>query len=356
MKRIALLFFCVSILIMPLVATGSADASELSDYWAKVEAKAKEEGKLVIAASYSENIPEFKKKYPEIEVQFLPLRGGQGLAKIRAEQAAKAYTIDIDVTASSLLRIMAKQRMLQDIGPLPEVEDPSSKFLFDPVGEKGIAYDRGSASGMIFNTNLVPPGTEPKRWKDLADPKWKGKMTVDDPGVPGIANRWFSLMHPMYGEEWLKKVLFENEPAFFKRSDGAIKITARGEYHLAVSLGFQGVYRVLKATPNAPIKFYYPEEGAILSLLGAALINNAPHPNAARVYINWRMSVEGQKNRAHNDFSVPLRYGVDVPYPQFQNLKRLKMLKPFPPTFELDLKTSGAMRKLFKDMKTAARK
>ncbi|MBW2031686.1 MAG: extracellular solute-binding protein, partial [Deltaproteobacteria bacterium] len=281
MKRVILAAVCLVVLVVPMVVSGSEKKGNPKDYWARMEAEARREGKLVIAASYSEDIPGFKKKYPEIDVQFLPLRGGEGLAKIRAEQAAKAYTIDIDITASSLLRILGKQRFLQDIGYLPEVADPKARFLFDPLKEPGIVYDRGSASGVIFNTNLVPPGAEPKTWKELADPKWKGKLTVDDPGVPGIGNRWFALMHAMYGEEYLKKVLFDNDPDFFKRSDGAIKLTARGEYHMAICLGFQGVYRVLEATPNAPIKFYYPDEGAIVSLLGYGLLKNAPHPNAA---------------------------------------------------------------------------
>lgn len=69
-------------------------------------------------------------------------------------------------------------------------------------------------------------------------------------------------MRKRYGEDWLKRVLFDNEAAFVRRPEGAALLTARGEYSIAVAIGFKVVRGILDDTPTAPIRFFIPEEGA----------------------------------------------------------------------------------------------
>ena len=163
-------------------------------------------------------------------------------------------------------------------------------------------------------------------------------------------------MRRMYGEEWLKRVLFDNEASFVRRPEGAAILTARGEYAISGPIGFKVPRNILNDTPSAPIRFLIPEEGASGSLLGFGMIKNAPHPNAVRVYINWYMSAEGMSRAAKTHLRVPLRFGTKVPYPEFQAPNKVKFLEPLPPSFEVDLKKLPQMRKVFKKMRAAAKK
>ncbi|MFN0070020.1 MAG: ABC transporter substrate-binding protein [Chloroflexota bacterium] len=274
---------------------------------------AKREGKLVIYGSGSREQFEpvkaaFMQRFPGIEVEGVDQRGRESREKVFAEQRGRNFVADIVISG------FTTQNELREAGFVDKYESPQ---IGEVVPELATAAgDLISRSVTIFtimaNTNLVPPDQEPKVWNDVLDPKWRGKIAMDDPRGSGPGGTILGPLELLYGLDWSKK-LADQRP-FFATTDGPLVTgTVRGEYALFLSSNHAEVINQRKA--GAPVKQIRPADGVGVTQISQALIKGAPHPNAAKLWIEWNLSEEGQKSIASVGLG-PVRKGVKAGEPE----------------------------------------
>jgi iron(III) transport system substrate-binding protein len=145
--------------------------------------------------------------------------------------------------------------------------------------------------GILINTGLVKPEDEPKSWKDLADPKWKGKILADDPRAAGGGYMSFFVHHdtPGLGLPFLEAYAAQ-APVLTRDQGQSQQRVARGEYAMYTPFILSD-HDKLK---GLPVKYIIPSEGVTYVVFGHALMKNAPRPNAAKLYLDFVLSDEAQ--------------------------------------------------------------
>jgi iron(III) transport system substrate-binding protein len=294
-------------------ATGTS-ASNLDAAIGKYYEAAKKEGKLVLygvgtAALYNPVRDAFMKRFPGIELQGVDQRGRETREKIIAEQQSRNYVVDVAISGPDTQQELVQNGFVEDyqaadIGSVvPELVPPDRKNNPRTVTVFTVA----------INTNLVPPDQEPKKWSELFDPKWKGKLEMDDPRGSGPGGTILSGLEALYGPEDVDKKLAAQNMFFATQAGPLLDALARGEYAVYLSSDHPNV--IAQRQAGAPIKQIKPEEGIGITPINQALIKNAPHPNAAKLWIEWSLSEEGQKVLADQGYS-PVRKGVETTQPE----------------------------------------
>lgn len=267
--------------------------------WDKVVEAAKKEGKVTIYADITPlgartSIRNLVKERYGITVEMVSGRGAELSEKISVEQRARAYNADIFDTGIPDHLVLKARGYLAEPIRVPEATNATvwkhNPNFVDPDGYIFTYYNLGTAP--IANSNLVKTEEEPKSWFDLLDPKWKGKIVMDDPTTPGPgANISTMLIHYVGGVDYLRK-LAEQKPKFMRDRMEEINMVIRGEYPITIGVAGHQLSPALEA--GAPIKFLFLKEGTFPSAWSLSLVKNAPHPNAAKLFTNWYLSQEGQ--------------------------------------------------------------
>jgi iron(III) transport system substrate-binding protein len=297
----------------PAAAT-STSASSLDAAIAKYYDAAKKEGKLVVygvgtAALYNPIHDAFMKRFPGIDLQGVDQRGRETREKIIAEQQSHNYVVDVAISGTDTQQELVKDGYVDDYGAadlgsvVPELVPPDRKNNPRTV----------TVFTAAINTNLVPPDQEPKKWSDLFDPKWKGKLEMDDPRGSGPGGTILSGIEALYGPEDTDNKLAAQNMFFATQAGPLLDALARGEYAVYLSSAHTDV--IAQRQAGAPIKQLRPEEGVGITPINQALIKNAPHPNAAKLWIEWSLSEEGQKLLAAQGFA-PVRKGIETTQPE----------------------------------------
>ena len=135
----------------------------------------------------------------------------------------------------------------------------------------------------------------PKSWKDLYDPKWKGRISVPDPKVGGGHYFFVFTMFKLFGDEWFEKVA-SNDPLLTQSHGTTHNQVISGERAMGVDLSVlvrrDGPYPGGK---GAPIREAFPAEGGALLPGDMAITKGGPNPAGAKLFIDWAASLEGQK-------------------------------------------------------------
>jgi iron(III) transport system substrate-binding protein len=288
----------------PAGGSQAAASAQAPESWAQIEAAANKEGSVTVYALSTippDQVDRFRaawaKTYPNIKVDMtVGLQPPQVVAKVTAEQDAKAYNADVaqlgGTTGHQLERLGDVEAFLP-----PAVQDKNVKWRVDPVQDA--AHKGGLLAGTLtyvpiwVNTNLVKPGDEPKTHMDATDPKWKGKIIWQAPWTSGFGWNEYYLAKKAYGQEWVTKMQAQN-PVIGANSNDEINQLARGEYAIGLALpGGDLATRLIKA--GQPLKAIWPDDFVYGSANGFSMVNHAPHPNAAKVFVNWWLSQAGQQ-------------------------------------------------------------
>lgn len=271
------------------IAGSFVSAHALQEDWNQVIAAAKKEGKVVLYSAYTgqkttKDITDaFEKKYG-IPVEVLEARASEIRERVRVEQAAGRYAADVIFTSDGQTKLYDRED--KSVAPLPETParaNVKKQFILSvPMAAvMSIPY------GLLVNTNLVKPEDEPKSWADVADPKWKGKILADDTRAAGGGYLWYFVTYNLLGEEFHHKVA-ANAPIFTRDQRESHRRVARGEFALYLPMTLPDSL-LLK---GLPVKAIIPTEGVPYVLYGNALLKNAPHPNAAKLYIDFLQTRE----------------------------------------------------------------
>ena len=292
--------------------------------WNQLVAAAKQEGKIVFAAAPD---PLMRKHIPEkfsarfgIRVEYLAGRSSDMAAKLQFERASGISSVDaITAGVQSMSGAFYKEKLIDPLKPvliLPEVVDRSKwkdgKLWFIDPEEQYILRLFNSASSIFFiNTRFVPLA-EIKSVRDLLKPKWRGKISVFDPTDAGTGSNTAAALYVQFGEEFVKNLLVDQKPVFSRDKRQMEDWLARGTYPISFGARGDEVERLRKE--GFPI--VKPVLTDLMDTVGAAsgllaLANRAPHPNAARLFLNWLASREGAEVFSRAQLHATTRNDVD---------------------------------------------
>ncbi len=286
------------------VAAGApARAAELD---AGVIDAAKKEGKLSLYTSFIGNplhpaiVKTFERKYG-IAVEVYDARATEINERVRTEQTTGRFIADVFQNGQATLeRLEKEQGILQPHGGLP---NSANLLAAHPATATRVpSYILGY--GILANTNLVKPADEPKSWTDLADVKWKGKLMSDDLRAPGGGAILFAAIQDTLGADFHRALALNN--IVFSRDVGVDeKRVAAGEFPLRMPQLVSNMAQL----KGLPVKFIMALEGAPYVRFDLAVLKNAPHPNAARLFINHYIGEEAQLMYA-NGALIPVIEGA----------------------------------------------
>lgn len=182
-------------------------------------------------------------------------------------------------------------------------------------------------SSLNYNKNLLKGDMVPKTWKDLTDPKYKDKLMQGHMkgggGSSPIIN--YNLVK-MYGWQYFEGLQKNNTLTL--QSCVQFDLLARGE-RLLIPCDFMQSYTA--RTMNLPIAAVLPEDGVFFYPGPSGVLAKAPHPNAAKVLLNWILSPEGQTILVQGGVGMSAVESPEVKYPaDFPDLKRLKLIETDP--------------------------
>jgi iron(III) transport system substrate-binding protein len=314
-RQSALLFFAATALLFllrtPYCLTAGEAIPGWQAEWEKTTQAAKKEGQLSIYGSddFEALFKEFHKKYPEISVTGYFANGSRAAERLMAERRGGKYLADLYLNGMTTgYNVLYKAKVLDPIKPvlmMPEVVDESKWWkgkhrYLDAEGQYLFIFNGQSRVEIGYNTKLVDP-KEMKSYWDLLGPKWRGKIVVMDPtlgGAVGTALRFF-YSHPALGPKFLERLLTEMDVTPSRDSRQIADWLAAGRFAISMFVAPSRADLPKAKEQGLPVDWFdtrHFKEGAGLTSGsgGAGLINRAPHPNAAKVALNWLFSREGQ--------------------------------------------------------------
>lgn len=289
--------------------TGQASPAKAAweEDWEKALKAAQKEKRVVVYASsvsaaLKEAAPLFKKKYG-FDIELVSATGAQITPKLLMERANGLFLVDVLIAGpGNVIGDFKPAGALDSVASaliLPEVLDPKlwfeGKFPWADKDKLVVYFFYYPLAEIGVNTDLVK-AEEIKSLFDLLNPKWKGKITLNDPTVgSGIGFTSFSstLYHKVVNLDFFRQFV-RQEPVMLSDQRLQVDWLARGKYPLALWPRSINVAEYKSA--GSPIDMVFAKEATPLSVDGGglALMNRAPHPDAARVFINWFLSREGQ--------------------------------------------------------------
>jgi ABC-type Fe3+ transport system substrate-binding protein len=316
MRRIAIFF------ALALMAAAPARADEA---WDKTVAAAKAEGKIVVynavqaAAYYLATAKSFEQKYG-IKVETLDLRASEMNERIRTEQAAGRFLGDVVQNGEqTLIRQWHDGPPVQEFAPVPNAATLRAPF----AASSFYVPSWVQAYGFLINTDLVSEADAPKSWPDLLDPKWQGKILSDDTRPIGGGNGMFAATTRVYGIEYQKKLVTQNLVFSRDMRNDALRV-ARGEYPIYIPQ----MFAIASDLGGLPVKVIVPTDGSPDTVIASAMLKNAPHPNAARLFINHMLDPATQLAYA-NGWMVPVvQSAIDNADPDAKRLVSAKLFEP----------------------------
>ena len=266
--------------------------------WQKVVEAAKGEGKVVLysalvgAPSTSRIAEAFEAKYG-IPVETLEARASELLERVRTEQASGRSLGDVSYNGST-----ATERQMHDSVFVPHGGLSSASRLVAPFTSDGTRVPAFVIHfGILVNTDLVKPSDEPRSWNDLLLPRWKGQILADDVHPVGSGSLFFQATYGKLGREFHEK-LAAQDPSFTRDPRGSQRRVARGEYPIFLPSSLAA----MKELEGLPLKTVVPSEGAVYVLYQTAVFKNAPHPNAARLFMDFLLRDEAQAIYAEDGY------------------------------------------------------
>ncbi|MDW8359726.1 MAG: extracellular solute-binding protein [Candidatus Caldarchaeum sp.] len=279
---------------------------------ANLEELARRETKLVIygvmdTPDFLEKVvPEFKKAYPWAQVEYIGLSPAEITSRAEAEYRAGNVRADIVINTLGVLL------PLKRAGALEAYANPQEVLMGYPAGfrDKDNQWHPAYTVPMVvlYNKNRVTnPADLPKKWTDLADPKWKDKIAMDRPSILNVAGALFATLKTTMSEsDWNNFLtgLARNNPRMTSSASEAYTLVAAGEVHIAIGL----LNDYLGQPAGAPVGVVWldPMPGLPIAI---AVTKRAPNPNMAKLFLEWWTSWSGQESVSKTN-RVPAHGGV----------------------------------------------
>jgi iron(III) transport system substrate-binding protein len=290
---------------------------------------AKKEGKVTFYTAMDLQFAErlgkaFEAKYPGIAARVERSGAERVFTRIAQEYSSNIHSVDVVNTSDQAHCIIWKRNGW--LAPyLPEeVVKHYDKRYYDPEGLNVVT--RILISPIAYNTNLVKKEDAPTSFKDLLDPKWKGKLVKAHPAYSGtIMNSTFEVARDL-GWDYFVKLAAQNVMQVQSATDTPKRISL-GERAVMVDGAGYLVIRYKEA--GQPVEIVYPEEGTPLATGPSVVFKGAPNPNAARLFQNWMHSRDAQQ-LVVDDARQYSAHSQTVEKPGIRKLADIKLMKEDP--------------------------
>lgn len=294
-----------------LIAVGvTAQAGDAQADIKSVEEAARKEGTLTwyVAQVDSEKAEElgrlFTSEYPGVKVAVIRTTGQVAYQRLLLDIKNKTPQCDVfSATDISHMPELKERHQLMQYRP----ENAASLLpAFQAVSDPGYSYITNAARYfLIYNTDKVKPEEAPKSWPDLLDPKWKGKVATGHPAFSGCTGTWALALKKTYGWGYFEK-LAANKPRVGRSAVDPVTLISAGE--CLVGLASSNLAYITAERGN-PVGINYPTDGVVMCVTPSAIPVNAPHPEAAKLFMEWLLS-DTYSRRIATDGSEPVRQGV----------------------------------------------
>lgn len=325
MRQTFALLIAIALVAKVLAPAAWAQSADWKNSWDELVAAARKEGKVVVSGPPSQQLRQampaaFKERFG-VTLEYLGGRGNDIAARLRTERRAGISTVDAILAGSqTMATILYRESMLDPLRPgllLPEVTEGShwkkgSLWFSDPDGQFILRLCNTLTSTLAINTHEVKPD-ELHSMHDLLDPRWKGKIAVQDPTLPGSGSNQAAQLYIEFGEEFFKRLYIDQKPIITRDTRQLTDWLVRGTY--PVSFGaVDGEVEALRKEgwPVQPLYSLSDWPGTTTAGFGQiAELDHAPHPNAAKLFVNWIASKEGSEILARALNVVPARNDID---------------------------------------------
>jgi iron(III) transport system substrate-binding protein len=227
----------------------------------------------------------FTRQYPGISVTAIRTTGQVAYQRLLLDLKNNAPQCDVfSTTDASHMPALKERNALAHYVPnnaaglLPE---------FKRLSDDGYYYITSATNHfLVYNTEKVRAGEAPRGWIDLLDPKWRGQIALPHPAFSGCAGIWALGVRKLYGWGYFEK-LAKNNPRIGRSFGDPVTLITAGECKV-------GPGPAINAFPAAergnPIGIVYPSDGCSVCVSPSAIPASAPHPNAARLFLEWMLS------------------------------------------------------------------
>ena len=284
-----------AVLLGAMGTAASAQAPAPYEATPELIAAAKKEGKVVWYTSTDVQVSEkaasaFEAKYPGIKVQVERSGSERVFQRISQEYGSKIHNADVIETSDAVhFLLFKKQGWLQPAVP-SDVAKHWPKEVRDADGNYA-AY-RSHLSVIAYNTRQVKKEEAPKSHADLLDPKWRGKIVKAHPGYSGTIMTGTHALSEALGWDFFEK-LGKQRVMQVQSSTEPPKKLAQGERPVMADGNEYNVFTLKE--DGVPIEVVYATEGSPIAIGHAALLKNAPNPNAAKLFYAWMFTKEAQQ-------------------------------------------------------------
>jgi iron(III) transport system substrate-binding protein len=227
----------------------------------------------------------FTRQFPGVSVSVIRTTGQ--VAYERLLQDLKNGSPQCDVFSStdiSQYPALAKRKALASYVPA------GAATLLPPfvqASDPGLMYPTSATAHLlIYNKQQIKPEDAPSKWTDLLDPKYKGRVATGHPAFSGCTGIWVLALSKKYGWDFFEK-LAKNNPRVGRSGNDPVTLINAGEALIGPAPGNTAFQQVDKGNPIVPI---YTSDGSTLCLGPSSIMATAPHPNAARLFMEWLLS------------------------------------------------------------------
>jgi iron(III) transport system substrate-binding protein len=311
MKKLAVIL--VLIFLMTPYILSAAETQEA------LIAKAKAEGKVTFYANITAIEPvmeAFTKKYG-VKGEYTRISTDKYVATVVTEHEAGKLMADVLQAPIPILDILKGKGVLASYKSPVAATYPEWTRKDDKIQVFGIEY-----VALLYNKELVKPGDVPKKYEDLMDPKWRGKIVMANPTSHATTISWLvGLKEKVFSTEeaWTKFVrgLAANKPMFVSSFGPTPAPIESGEKLIGISMP---KYILTKAP--APLDWARVEQPLLGTPRGMGITKKAPHPNAAKLFFDYWLSKESAKILAEKVGEYVLYSGV---YPPIDGIEKAKV-------------------------------
>ena len=291
-------------------------------------AKAEAEGQVVFYTNDGETggaavVDAFSKTFPKIKGTYFRAQNGALYSKVLAERSAGRFDVDVIQFSDVGTGLDFQKRGGYERHESPEAAAYASEYLSTPPGDyfqSGVTF-----GGICYNTDKVSEAEAPKTWKDLLDPRWRNAMSTKQATSGMQFVQWYELRQ-LYGPDFWKEFAKQRPRGFDSRVQLFDRL-AKGDDKVCALAEYAGY--LLYKQKGAPIAFVAPPDGLPATPIVAGVVAKAPHPEAAKLFIDWQMSPLGQAVYQENPQLYYPSFRKDAPpMPGGKKLSEFKLLSP----------------------------
>jgi iron(III) transport system substrate-binding protein len=311
---------------IPIFALIGQSFAEPQQDWAKLVAAAEKEGQVTVygppGVTYQNAIGAFQSSRPKIKLVYVPGSGTDNAQRLLAERRSGKYLADAFIGGSgTLIEVLYDGGLLDPMPPaliLPEVKDTSNwlnkTHIYADGKSQYVFMMQGNVNTALaaYNTKTTKADGIKSLW-DVLDPKWKGKIVAHDPKSRGHIQTLRAVYYnPKLGGEFIRRLFSEMDVTVGRDQRLMVDWLAQGKFQLYLFATNNDIQEAKKLGLAVDVIDAPDDESHMSGGFGhVALVNKAPHPNAAKVFLNWLLSKEGQLKWQEKTNNNSLR--VDIP-------------------------------------------